>query len=147
MLEEKSEKMVIIMRGIPGSGKTTFWRKYYPDAVCCSANDFFTDADGVYWYVPSDVRYAHEYCQGVFKSAIRDREPLIVVDNTNIKKWEVDGYVKYAAKCGYTVKVFRMIADDWREAAERNIHSVPNETVERMYYSMEEYPGELKTCI
>ena len=45
---------MFIMRGVPGSGKSTLAKriqKQYPEAVKCSADDFFIDADGIYRWV------------------------------------------------------------------------------------------------
>ncbi|NTW15741.1 MAG: ATP-binding protein [Candidatus Moranbacteria bacterium] len=141
------EQRVIIMRGIPGSGKTTYWKELYPDAVCCSANDYFTDADGKYRYDRRQLKESHRYCQKVFMQAIEDGELLIVVDNTNIKCWELEGYVRKAEENCYLVTVYRMIVDDWREAASRNIHDVPAEAVERMHAGMEDYPDEIMSTL
>jgi predicted kinase len=34
---------VIVMRGLPGSGKTTHWKKFYPTASAVSSDDFFME--------------------------------------------------------------------------------------------------------
>ena len=50
----KNSHTMFIMRGVPGSGKSTLAKrihKQYPDAVLCSADDFFVDTDGIYKYV------------------------------------------------------------------------------------------------
>ena len=50
----KISHTMFIMRGVPGSGKSTLAKrihKQYPDAVLCSADDFFVDTDGIYKYV------------------------------------------------------------------------------------------------
>ena len=86
---------VVIMRGISGSGKTTFVR----DLIAClrrcdlgcgrvSADNFFEGANG-YLFDASRLSDAHQSCRDAFVAAMED---VIVVDNTNICPWEYEFY-------------------------------------------------------
>ena len=63
-------KKVIIIRGIPGSGKTTELQKNYPTAFVCSAVNFHTDHEGNYKFFPKGVPDTHKYCQNAFLAAL-----------------------------------------------------------------------------
>jgi predicted kinase len=136
-------KKVIIMRGCPGSGKTTFLKKIHPSAFICSAVNYHTDSKGNYKFFPKGVSAAHAYSQNAFLAALQNSQELIAVDNTNVKLWEFDWYLETAEAYGYVVEIFRMKVEDANVAAKRNIHGVPVEKVLRMHESMEDYVGEI----
>jgi predicted kinase len=94
---------VVIMRGLPGSGKTTRARELAPeyDAVIVSADDFFV-TDGVYNFDPSELPEAHAQCQARALKALRAGRS-VVVDNTNTQRWEMEPYLTLAALFGAEV--------------------------------------------
>lgn len=145
------KKFVIICRGIPGSGKTTWafrCRKklmclmdlidgtdYWNRMVVVSADDYWVRKDNVYDFNPKLLSNAHAYCFNGFKKALRDHHRFIFVDNTNIKRKDFQKYVELAVEHGYTVRektVGKFDAESLKLYAERNIHGVPLETIERM---------------
>ena len=128
------------MRGIPGSGKSTYVRENLDGALICSADNYFEELAELNQttyleeFKPWLVGKAHQHCWGSFIHAtvIMD-EPLVVVDNTNIKHWEYENYVLLAEQLGYEVEI---IVTDMSESAEvyheRNTHGVPLEVIKRM---------------
>jgi hypothetical protein len=52
--------LVVIMRGLPGSGKTHIAKQRYPKAVHCSTDKFFTDERGVYRFDPLKLAEYHD---------------------------------------------------------------------------------------
>ena len=62
---------LIIMRGLPGSGKSKVVREiiakaindHQHSAIVCSADQFFTNPDGEYNFNPSMIAQAHMDCQ------------------------------------------------------------------------------------
>jgi predicted kinase len=121
-------KRVIIMRGVPGSGKSTLAREMFPNAVFCSADDYFM-VEGKYCFDPSKIALAHQACWRKFYGALCDQVPLIVVDNsaTNVAE-EVAPYVLPSEVMGCQVEVLTIWADP-ELAASRNVHGVPAKTV------------------
>jgi predicted kinase len=134
-------KKVVILRGIPGAGKTEYQKRFFPDACVCSANLYFYDADGHYQFNPSRLGKAHEFCMDNFKTAIADGRQLIVVDNTNTKQWEFDEYMYIAEREGYLVEII-FIRCPPDIAAKRNIHGVPEDKVFIMHKRFEAFEGE-----
>ena len=125
------------MRGLPGSGKSTFVEETFPSATVCSADNFFLNDDGDYVFVPYKISEAHQDCWGHYIDALFRKEEQIVVDNTNMCSWEYANYVKLATKKGYTVRIICMSAGLHDETsvktlAERNSHGVDAETIARM---------------
>lgn len=138
---------VIIMRGPAGSGKSTWARKNHPDAVVVSADHFWLVemADGRQEYIfnIAQLPEAHQVCLCRFIDVVVAGHKKIVVDNTNIRKWQYRAYAKIARAYGYAVHIveFRPVSiSDIRKCVDRNIHGVPEETVIRMCMEFEEDP-------
>ena len=89
--------LVLILRGISGSGKSSVARAivsaHPPGTVAvCSADDFFLQG-GVYRFDFNQLGAAHEACRRSFDSALRRRIPIIILDNTNTTLREYEPYV------------------------------------------------------
>lgn len=127
---------IVILRGLPGSGKSTYAQKLangVEGAVICSADDFHIDADGVYRFNRYNMRAAHEACFMKFKKAVDKGAPLVIVDNTNTQHWE---FAKYLLP---NAEVFRIVRDNsWQF----NVHDVPRATFEIMSERFEDFEGE-----
>ena len=133
-------KTVVILRGISGSGKSTYTAKNHPTAFVASADNFFMQ-DGVYNFNPAKLGAAHARCAAAFEYALKHGDDEVVVDNTNTKLWEFKGYLDIAAKYGYDVKVVRLVVDP-KIAAARNTHGVPAAKVQQMQDRFQDFEGE-----
>lgn len=121
--------MIVIMRGIPGAGKTTWAKKNYPDSLTVSADDFFTE-DGKYVYDAHRAAEAHGWALRCFIDLARlNRLQTIVVDNTNIFATDVAPYVAVGRAYGHEHRIVTLICDP-KAAQERNVHGV---SLERTY--------------
>jgi predicted kinase len=138
---------VVIMRGIPGAGKSTWVRDNMPGALIASADHYYTGPDGVYRFDPNKIRDAHNYCLREFLTHLMLGGPQdLVVDNTNVKVFEVAPYYRLAEAFGREVEVVWVdcTAD---VAAARTVHGVPLETVLRMAWSFEPLPPWWKVTL
>lgn len=130
---------VMIMRGIPGSGKSTEAQRIAettgaPNSCVISADAFFIGDDGVYRFEPSRIGEAHAQCFRNFLTEIqrwRNESMTVVVDNTNTCCWEASPYVLAAQAFGHAVQIVHVVCDV-EVAAARNTHGVPAATVRSM---------------
>lgn len=119
---------IVLIRGIPGSGKTTKARAEYPNHVLCEADMFFDTDDG-YKYDHGKIKEAHEYCFNKAKNALM-MGMNVVVANTFIRLWEMQKYIDLH----YPVKIVDANGDY------ENVHGVPVDVVERMRERYEVFP-------
>lgn len=129
---------VIIMRGLPGSGKSTRARQFGMHVV--SADHFFYN-EGEYRFDPSKIIDAHAACQCRAIEHFSDQHSF-VVDNTNVRRAEYAVYVKLAEKFGFDVRFVQMHGDNVSDELlhvyhERQQHGVPWVALERMRDSFE----------
>jgi predicted kinase len=123
------------MQGQSGSGKSTYVAANYPNAMVCSADDYFIK-DGEYRFDASKIGEAHKECLRAWLMAMAAGEDLVVCDNTNTCLWELAPYVQTANALGYKVVVVRCVVDA-KTAAARNTHGVPERAVEAMTSRLE----------
>lgn len=87
MEAEKPPKTLILMRGLPGSGKSTKAKILAgPQGLIFSTDDFFM-VNGHYVYDPKMIGDYHKKNLERTVKAMLEEKPLIVIDNTNIKLW------------------------------------------------------------
>ena len=126
-------KKVIIMHGIPGSGKSTKAKELVKclgmDEITaiCSADDYHM-VNGEYVFKPKNIRKAHDTCKSKFVKALKDGVPLVIVDNTNICEEEWFFYDCVGREFGYEIghDVFKAVTpEDVLRFGCRNTHGVP----------------------
>lgn len=122
-------KRVLILRGIQGSGKSTYARSL-PDATVVSADDFFLSPSGRYEYDRERIQDAHTACFLRFMRALVEEAKTVVVDNMNLEAWEIAPYYMTGTAFDYEVEIINFFTDIETSAA-RNIHSVPKKDIER----------------
>lgn len=123
--KESLSKDLIIVRGIPGSGKTTF-AKLITNAICCT-DDYFMH-NGNYIWDSNKLNIAHNWCQRKCKRFMKANIERIVVANTSTTERELKPYYDLAKK--YNYRIFSIIVEN--RMSTKSIHSVPNETIEKM---------------
>jgi predicted kinase len=124
------EKMLYIVRGIPGSGKSTFAKNLVGEKDYChkEADMFFVDRDGNYNFEPSKIKDAHQWCQEEMDFLMRLEHSPVVVSNTFTQEWELQPYYELAIKYGYYVT--SIIVENRHGGV--NEHGVPEDKIELM---------------
>ena len=119
-------KTLLILRGLPGSGKSTFAKELCAatGAVHAEADMYFEKA-GQYSFQPNQLHDAHRYCQLLCENAMKLGKDVIV-SNTFTRRWEMEFYIRLAATYGYDVQIKTMTGNY------KNIHSVPDSVIEKM---------------
>lgn len=119
--------MIHIMRGLPGSGKTTFAKSLKTSPLIVSADDWHM-VNGVYQYDPKQAGEAHVQCFKAFLKGVLYGTQNIVVDNTNTTLVELAPYVRVceAYRCEYSI-VYLLCPVE--VAIKRNLHAVPVNTI------------------
>jgi len=118
---------IVLIRGVPGSGKTTIAKTKYAEHQLVEADMFF-ERGGEYQYDRDKIKDAHKWCQDI---ALRwlNMGYDVVVANTFTRVWEMQPYLDM----GYPVKVVEATGNY------DNVHGVPSEIVERMRERFEAY--------
>jgi len=119
-------KNLIILRGLPSSGKTTFSNLLETKAIC-SADDWHY-RKGMYDWKFENNSTAHNWCQRKCERFMKKDVPKIVVVNTNTTEKEFEPYIELANKYGYLV--FSVILEKRHDGM--NDHNVPETTIEKM---------------
>lgn len=146
------EGVLVLMRGIPGSGKTTVARQLceHIDSLCLdvlylSADDYWRVHHGdasLYYFDPEIHTRAHDACLGRFLLGEFDSPDVAIVDNTNTRLWECSPYLMLARSRGRKAVSLRM-ATDVETCIEREQHGVGPERVRKMHERFEDMPSYL----
>lgn len=123
-------KSLIILRGLPGSGKSTFAKvlseEKYP---VLSVDDYFTDTKtGEYKFEFSENHLAYKSCEERTKKFMEKGSAKIFIDNCFTLEWEMEPYFKLAAEYNYQV----FVATVENRHGSENIHAVSNEQLNKM---------------
>ena len=119
---------LILLRGLPGSGKSSLAailaENKYP---IYSVDDFFTN-NGKYHFEFDKNHLAYKQCEENTKKAMQNKLPKIFVDNTFTLDWEIEVYFKLASEFGYRVHVVTVE----KYHSYKNIHEVSDEQISKM---------------
>lgn len=123
-------KMLYLIRGLPGSGKSTFALNLANaiGAYNFEADHFHEDANGNYTWKPENVAYAHAQCQRAVRHIMSSNGKDIVVSNTSTTEKELKPYLDLAAQHGY--RVTSLVVEN--RHGNVSIHDVPEATMDKM---------------
>lgn len=112
------------MRGIPSCGKSHRAKELAngDESIICSADSFLADnleeyrnawlgADEVQLYIKLDK--AHLNCKNKAKELLKNKSPLVIIDNTNLKIKDIIPYFELALEYGYEFNIEEPTSSWW----------------------------------
>jgi len=139
-----SDKLLLILRGLPGSGKSTFSKAVIEEAQKNGLTfaRFCTDD---YWQIhgrfnPVELPAAHAWNFNRAATAMIDGINVVIIDNVNKKREQFSNYSIFGEAHGYEV-VTKVIGEFTDKAIleyfHRNLHNVPLHTIVKMAQEFE----------
>lgn len=128
---------LIILRGLPGAGKSTF-AKNYANVLAASgqvvkgpfeADNFFVNkTTGEYQFDPNKLGAAHTQCFKDVELVMVQQATHVIVSNTATTERELKPYLDLAKKYGYDV--VSLIVEN--RHGNDSVHNVPEEAMVKM---------------
>ena len=127
--------MLYIVRGLPGSGKSTFAHSKRFAGALVLENDMYHIRDGVYVYQKENMPDAINWCMTACRYALLHHMDC-VVSNTFTKCLYIRQYADLANYMNTQYKVFKCVGH-WN-----NVHNVPSPVLDAMNKQWEDWQGE-----
>ncbi|XP_069698373.1 2',3'-cyclic-nucleotide 3'-phosphodiesterase-like [Periplaneta americana] len=131
-------KVMFVMRGLPGSGRPIVVKRIqalFEDAVVCSTSEYFIQC-GRYEFDPNKLEEAKIFCQEKARNACETSTHVVVIDNTNMRKWEMKYYFRLASETCYVV----VLVEPWKlnidQLVQRNHHT---EDIEQLSLQLQQW--------
>ena len=121
-------KTLVLLRGLPGAGKSTFANYIWESKAVFEADKYFYDDKGNYKWDGNLLDQAHRWCQEGVENAMIENYGEIVVSNTLTMNKDIEPYMELAKKYGY--HVVSLIVEN-RHGNESE-HNVPQESMRKM---------------
>ena len=155
---EANPKRILILRGLPGSGKSTLIKEVKSwsdsgeyDPYVCSSDAFFEDKDGNYFFDSKLLPINHAKCFQKYIEAVRllgasnaiaPPSNTIIVDNTNTVVNDLVPYCRVAEAYNIPFVIVEVMCDP-KDSYNRNVHEVPMEVIYGMYRNLivDQVPG------
>ena len=118
-MQKDDKPSLVIIRGVPGSGKTTLAKSRYPDHVLVEADQFF-EKNGKYEFDMSRIWLAHKWCYEKVKKELLSGKNVVVA-NTFIHLKDMDKYIELNVPTKIVTAKGRF----------KNVHGVPEDIVEQ----------------
>lgn len=148
----------IVMRGVPGSGKSTEASRLYDQAIAegrtavIHSTDNFFMVEGVYVFNQDKIGQHHRSNQEAARQSMRQGINTVIIDNTNTTAKEIFPYLEMAFDRDYEVEFAEPSSPWWLAAvamlkgkrsadrlsshakvfAARNTHNVPEFAISKM---------------
>lgn len=144
----RPDQVLIVMRGIPGSGKSTKAKELVGQGKIHSTDDVIEAGDDYNEFFAkmiaskdfSPLSRVHSTNLKNAVSSMKSGVTPVIIDNTNIKQNESKAYIVAALELGYSDNNIKFVdigtaGLEAAELAKRNTHGVPLEKIEMMIAS------------
>lgn len=125
---------LVIMRGLPGSGKSTFARNLTDIIVIEADMWWYRNPQRDYQFDMTLLSRAHRWARQTVEAFLANGQGVAIA-NTNLTFSEAKDYVGFAKALGCPITVYTMD----RDVNYGSLHNVPKEVMERMYKKMESH--------
>jgi len=133
-------KTIYLMRGLPGSGKSTYTERFLKNTgkvdFMFEADQWMVDLHGNYHFDQNKLPYCHGKCKQYTEEAMKTGKN-VAVSNTFIRLWEMEDYFELAEKYEYEVVIYRMTNNYG------SVHGVPDFKLEVMRKNFQDLEGEI----
>lgn len=131
----KEKPTLFLIRGLPGSGKSTFaaiLNKCAVTTLDVEADDYFYKYNAVtncfdYNFDASKLGEAHTYCRSTALHFL-EQGFNVSVSNTSVTDWEIQTYMDIAMMAG--ANFVSLIVENYH--GNKNIHGCPDDTIQKM---------------
>jgi predicted kinase len=126
----KNKNSLVLLRGLPGSGKTTLAsvlseNEKYP---VHSIDSYFINDKGEYNFEFDKNHLAYKSCENETRKSLERRSEKVFVDHTFTIDWELEPYFKLASEFNYNL--FIVTVENYHGS--KNIHDIGMEQIEKM---------------
>lgn len=135
-----ADKKLIILRGLPGSGKSQTAEKLVGRGIIHSTDSFHMK-NGKYVFDVENLEIYHYLNLIASIRSMKKGISPVIIDNTNIVAAHCELYVKAGKMYGYEIIIIEPSAPwafDVEELEKRNTHGAPRETIIGMLEQYEE---------
>lgn len=127
---------LVILRGLPGSSKSTTAKARFSSYKHFEADMFFMlNEEREYRFDASKLFQAHMWCQRKVKESL-EAGNSVVVSNTSTTLKELKPYIEMAQSLNVPVRIIHC------QGKFRNVHGVPQAALDKMKARWQPYPGE-----
>lgn len=117
---------LVLIRGLPGSGKTTLAQSAaFVGFAHYEADQFLTDEHGHYQFDADKIVAAHAWCQQQTLAALQAGR-AVVVSNTFTRHHEMRPYVQMAEQLGLPLRIVEA------DGTWPSVHDVPDDILAKM---------------
>lgn len=133
---EIPQKLLIIIRGLPSSGKSTLAKMLAAGSegeTLCS-DDYMTTEDGAYVFNKQNFIEAHKLCQLDCESLMQKEVSPVILHNNMGEAWEAEYYFQLAEKYGYSTMVTSLYDAGLNDTSlsNRSIHKMPQHLIQKV---------------
>ncbi len=124
---------LILVRGLPGSGKSTIAIQNYPQFAHWESDMFFIKKNGEYIFDTRLIHVAHKWCLHKVETDLKSGKNVIV-SNTFIARSDIKPYIELANKLNIEIEVITARGEYG------SIHGVSEDIITKMKIRWQEYP-------